>query len=100
MVYLKRELLEGLEIDPDTLEVRIRIQGPGEQERSPGGGKRAGWPEAEWKEAFSLLCQAGERFVSYMGEARHQAAGVGGPAEASEGCLRWPRRARGTCRGT
>ncbi len=41
MVYLKRELLEGLEIDPDTLEVRIRIQGPGEQERSPGGGGAA-----------------------------------------------------------
>ncbi len=40
-VYLTRELLEGLGIDPDTLEVRIRVQGPGEQERPPGGGGAA-----------------------------------------------------------
>jgi hypothetical protein len=83
-VYLKRELLEGLGIDPDTLEVRIRIEGPGEQERPPGGGGAARSAAREaggWKlsgkllEAFSLLCQAGERFVSYMGEGRYQAAG-------------------------
>jgi hypothetical protein len=38
MTYLKGELLEGLGIDPDTLEVRIRIRGPGKQKKPPGGG--------------------------------------------------------------
>jgi hypothetical protein len=76
-VYLKRELLEGLGIDPDTLEVRIRIQGPGEQERPPSGkgatkaaAREPGGRKLSGKllEAFSFLCQTGERFVSYMGE--------------------------------
>ncbi len=35
--YLKRELLEDLGIDPDTLEVQIRVQGPWEQGRLPIG---------------------------------------------------------------
>jgi hypothetical protein len=63
--YLKRELLEGLGIDPDTLEVQIRVRGPGEQERSPdrGGTAKAAAREAGSRrlsgkllEAFSLLC--------------------------------------------
>jgi hypothetical protein len=91
-MYLKRELLEGLGIDPDTLEVRIRIQGPGEQERPPGGEgvtKAAAREAGGWKqrgkllEAFSLLCQAGERFVSYMGEGRQQATRPTSSVEAS-----------------
>jgi len=65
MTYLKRELLEGLGIDPDTLDVRIGIQGPGEQEKPPGIGgpsKAAAREEGSQKlsgkflEAFSLLC--------------------------------------------
>ncbi len=75
-VYLKRELLEGLGIDPDSLEVWIRIQGPGEQEKPPGGGGTAKVVAREASgrrlsgkllEAFSLLCQAGERFMNYIG---------------------------------
>ncbi len=87
--YLKRELLEGLGIDPDTLEVRIRIRGPGEQGKSPdnGGTAKAGAREAGGRrlsgkllESFSLLCQAGERLVSYMGESRHQGTEAASPA--------------------
>jgi hypothetical protein len=92
-MYLKRELLEGLGIDPDTLEVWIRIQEPGEQERPPGseGVTKAATREAGGRklsgkllEAFSVLCQAGERFESYMGEGRHQAAETVSSVEASE----------------
>jgi hypothetical protein len=92
-LYLKRELLEGHGIDPDTLEVWIRVQGPGEQERPPGTGsavrsaaREMGGRNLSGKllEAFSLLCQAGERFVSYMGENRQQAAGPTDSVEASE----------------
>jgi hypothetical protein len=80
-----------LGIDPDTLEVRIRIRGPGEQEKSPDGGstakaaaREAGGRKLSGKllEAFSLLCQAGERFMSYMGEGRLQGSEATGPAAA------------------
>jgi hypothetical protein len=69
--------LESLGIDPDTLEIRIRVQGPGERERSPGGSGAAGPAAREVEgqklsgkllEAFSLLCQAGEKFMNYLGE--------------------------------
>jgi hypothetical protein len=79
-------------IDPDTLEVRIRIQGPGEQERPPGSRdaakaamREAGGRKLSGKllEAFSLLCQAGERFVSYMGGGPHQAVKAASSAEAA-----------------
>jgi hypothetical protein len=84
---------EGLGIDPDTLEVRIRVQGQREQKRPPSGGGAAGLAAREiggrklsgkLLEAFSLLCQAGERFVSYMGESRQQMARPIGSVEASE----------------
>ena len=76
-----RELLEGLGIDPDALEVRIRAQRPGEQGRPHDGGGAAGPAAIEiggrklsgrLLEAFSLLSQAGEIFVSCMGESRPQ----------------------------
>ncbi len=41
-----RGLLEGLGIDPDTLEVRIGIRRPGEQGRPHGGGADPGATEA------------------------------------------------------
>ncbi len=72
-MYLKWELLEGLGMDPDTLEVRIRVQGPGEQEKSPSGegatkaaAREPGGRRLSGKllEAFFLLCQAEERFMS------------------------------------
>jgi hypothetical protein len=80
-------------IDPDTLEVQIRVQGQREQERLPGGGSAAGLAPREIGgrklsckliEAFSQLCQAGKRFVSYMGESRQQMAGPVGSVEASQ----------------
>ncbi len=74
-------LLEGLGIDPDALEVRIRVQRPGEQGRPHEGGGAAG-PAAldtgekklksKLLEAFSLLYQAGEKFMSCMGESQQQ----------------------------
>jgi hypothetical protein len=39
-------------------------------------------------EAFSLLCQSGERFVSYMGESWEQMAGPTNSVEASEEAAR------------
>jgi hypothetical protein len=90
VTHLKRELLEGLRIDPDTLEVRVRIRGSGELEKLPdgkslakaavarvGGGRRL---SGKLLEAFSLLCQAEKRFVSYIGESRHQGSETASPA--------------------
>ncbi len=93
LAYLKRELLESLGIDPDTLEVRIRVQGPGERGRSPSGSGAVGSVVREiggrklsgkLLEAFSLLYQAGEKFVSYMSEGRQQMVGSVDSAEAPE----------------
>jgi hypothetical protein len=93
MAHLKRELLEGLGIDPDTLEVRIRVQGPGERGRPHSGGGAAGSAAIEiggrklsgkLLEAFSVLYQAGEKFESYMGEGRQQMVGSVDSAEAPE----------------
>jgi hypothetical protein len=102
-VYLKRELLEGLGIDPDTLEVRIRVQGPGEQERQPGGGGAArsavramGGQKLSGKllEAFSLLCQAVERFVSYMARTGNRWSG-----RSTQWRLQWRRGKEDACPG-
>jgi hypothetical protein len=80
-------------IDPDTLDVRKRVQGQREQERLPGGGGAAGLAPRETGgrklsgkliEAYSQLCQAGKRFVSYMGESRQQMTRPVGSVEASE----------------
>ncbi len=61
-VYLKREQLEGLGIDPDTLEVRIGVQGTrGAREatrrrrRCQIGGKRDEGTEAGWKASRGFL---------------------------------------------
>ncbi len=75
------ELLEGLRIDPDTLEVKMRMHGPEKHSGTePPPRWRGSIEQRSWRlsatllEAFSLLCQAGElvRFVSYIGEGRHQ----------------------------
>ncbi len=60
-VYIKRELLEGLGIDPDSLEVRIRIQGPGEQEKPPasGGTTKAAAREAGCRRLKGKLLDGG-----------------------------------------
>jgi hypothetical protein len=69
----RQELLMGLGIYPDTMKMKVRAHEP---ERSPDGGspaKTAGGNEQHGRrlsckllEAFSLLCQAGRRFMSYM----------------------------------
>ncbi len=79
LVRQLRGLLEGLGIDPDALEVRIRVRRPGEQGRTHDGGGAAGPVAVEngekkltgkLLEALSLLCQAGEKFMSCMGESQ------------------------------
>jgi hypothetical protein len=47
--------------------------------REAGGRKLSG----KLLEALSLLCQAGKRFVSYMGGGWHQAVKAAGSAEAA-----------------
>ncbi len=68
-------------IDPDALEVRIRVQRPGKQGRPHDGGDAArpvaietGEKKLTGKllEALSLLCQAGKKFMSCMGESQQQ----------------------------
>jgi hypothetical protein len=103
----RRALLEGLEIDPDPMEVRARALDP--ERRFSGGtpSQPAGTREqcgrrlsGKLQEAFSLLCQAGERFMSYIGEGRHQgsepANEVGSPQKATEAAASKPKvRSRG-----
>jgi hypothetical protein len=73
-----RDPLEGLRIDQDTLEVKMRMHGPEKHSGTePPPRRRGSIEQRSWRlsatllEAFSLLCQAGERFVSYIGEGRH-----------------------------
>ncbi len=82
--------LKGLGIDFDALEVRIRAQKPGEQGQPHDDGGATGQAAVEiggrrlsgrLLEAFSLLCQAGERFVSCMDESRSQLIQSTGLAE-------------------
>jgi hypothetical protein len=81
LVRQLRGLLEGLGIDRDALEVRIGIRRPGEQGRPHGGGSTiepGAMETGEGKltgglmEALSLLCQAGEKFMSCVGESRQR----------------------------
>ncbi len=106
LVRQLRGLLEGLGIDPDALEVRIGIRRPGEQERphrvggtidpdavETGEGKLTG----KLLEALSLLCQAGEKFMSYMGESQQQMIeAAGGPS--GDPRVRRPQRKMGASR--
>ncbi len=63
--------MEGLGIDPDTLEVQIRVRGPGEQERSPdrGGTAKAAAREAGGRRLSGKLLEAEDR-VRRQEEAR------------------------------
>jgi hypothetical protein len=84
-----RGLLEGLGIDPNTLEVRIGVRQPGEPGR-PHGGSIAGPGETEagtarmagrLMEALTSLCQAGERFVDSAAVSSRRMARARGPGE-------------------
>jgi hypothetical protein len=71
-----RGLLEGLGIDPNALEVRIRVWKPGEPGRPYGGeatdpsaaGAGEGRLTSKLLEALTSLCRAGERFAGSAGE--------------------------------
>ncbi len=84
-------LLESLGIDPDALEVRIGVRRPGEQGRSHGGGSAIGSGAMETGEGkltgglletLSLLCQAGVKFMSCMGESQQRMIKSADPAVA------------------
>ena len=84
-----RGLLEGLGIDPNALEVRIRVRQPGEPGR-PHGGSITGPGETETgtarmtgrlMEALTSLCQAGERFVDSAAVSGQRTVRAGGPGE-------------------
>jgi hypothetical protein len=104
---LSRELLEGQRIDPDTMEVRARAPEPEKRLEAGPPSQPAGTGEQRSQrlsrkllEAFFFLCQAGERFLSYIGEGRHQgsepAKGVGTPRKAQEAAASEPEvRSRG-----
>ncbi len=92
LVKQLRGLLEGLGIDTDALEVRIGIRKPGEQGR-PHGSRAADSCAADagegkltsgLLEALTLLCRAGERFMSFAGEGGRQRIGTADPTAAPE----------------
>jgi hypothetical protein len=75
----RHKLQLGLGIDPDTMEVKARVCKPKGQPDHGSSAKEAGGEEqhsrrlsGELLEAFTLLCQAGERFLSYPGQGRQQ----------------------------
>ncbi len=90
LVRQLRGLLEDLGIDPDALEVRIGFRRPGEQGRPHGGGavNPSATETGEGKltgkllEALTLLCRAGERFMSSAGEDRQRMIEAADPAAA------------------
>ena len=84
-----RGLLEGLGIDPNTLEVRIGVRQPEEPGR-PHGGSITGPGETEvgtarltgrLMEALTSLCQAGERFVDSAAGSGQWMLRAGDPGE-------------------
>jgi hypothetical protein len=91
-------LLEDLGIDTDALEVRIGIWRLGEQGRPHSGGGTIDLGAMETGErkltsklleAVSLLCRAGERFMSCMGESQQRMIEVADPAAAPGGGPAW-----------
>jgi hypothetical protein len=106
LVKQLRGLLEGLGIDPDALEVWIGIQKPGEQGR-PHGSRAADSCAADagkgkltsgLLEALTLLCRAGERFMSFAGEGGRRRIETLDPTAAPEENTR-RERGRPTARG-
>ncbi len=84
-----RGVLEGLRIDPNTLEVRIGVRQSGEPGR-PHDGSITGPGETEagtarmagrLLEALTSLCQAGERFVDSAAVSGRRMARAGDPGE-------------------
>ncbi len=84
-----RGLLEGLDIDPDALEVRIGVRQPGEPGQ-PRCGSITGPGETETgtarltgrlMEALTSLCQAGERFVDSSAVSGQRMVRAGDPGE-------------------
>jgi hypothetical protein len=99
-------LLEGLGIDPDALEVRIRIRKPGEQGRphsseaiNPGAtGAGDGRLTNKLLEVLTLLCQAGERFMDSAGESKRRMIETADPTAVPEENTRG-ERGRSATRG-
>ncbi len=83
-----RGLLEGLGIDPGTLEVRIGFRKPGEPGRPRGdeaispsaAGAGDGRLTSKLLEALTSFCQAGERFVDSAGESGRRMIEAAGSA--------------------
>jgi hypothetical protein len=100
-------LLLGLGIDPnsDNMEVKVKMreaeekQNGGPPAESVGGeGQRGRRLSGKLLDAFTLLCQARERFMSHLYEGRHQGSGSsindGGLRQAVEAILARDRASR------
>ncbi len=86
-------MLLGLGIDPDsdTMEVKVKMQKPEEQLNGDPPADEVGGEEPRGRrlsgkllDAFTLLCQAGEKFMSHLYEGRHQ----GSRSSINDGGLR------------
>ncbi len=83
-----RDLLEGLGIDPNALEIRIGVRQPGEPGQlrgndTTGSGTAeagAGRLTSRLMDALTSLCRAGERFVDSAAENGQRMIGVTDPA--------------------
>ncbi len=86
---MARNLLEGLGVDPDDLEVRIGVRQPGEPRlpraedtRGPDETKTdAARVAGQLLEALTSLCQAGERFVDSAAVSSQRTMRAGRPTE-------------------
>ncbi len=86
-------MLLGLGIDPDsdTMEVKVKMQEPEEQRNGGPPAEAVGGEEQRGRrlsgkllDAFTLLCQARERFMSHLYEGSHQ----GSASSINDGGLR------------